>query len=248
MEFWKVYDQHYAKVRNFILVLVKNEWVADDLVQETFIKVQQNRHQLKEESKLSAWIFRVAYNLCQDHFRNQSQSAKKMQALTEKKKILSEPLFQKELERHQMGACVQEKMKLLPKVYRSVLALCELMDCSHQEIAEILDISVDNVKVRLHRARKKFKTILEEECNFEKDERNVLVCEPVDRKNRQEPWGIRPLPDHHRVIKPVIKPEPTGLTEGGEPMQPHESIFASGPSRNVGDLSALQMRSFLDSD
>jgi RNA polymerase sigma-70 factor (ECF subfamily) len=51
------------------------------------------------------------------------------------------------------------------------------MDFSHQEIAEILDISVENVKVRLHRARKKLKTILEENCQFEVDERNVLICD-----------------------------------------------------------------------
>jgi hypothetical protein len=42
---------------------------------------------------------------------------------------------------------------------------------------------VENVKVRLHRAHKKFKAILEEKCTFEVDERNVLVCEPVDKKN-----------------------------------------------------------------
>jgi RNA polymerase sigma-70 factor (ECF subfamily) len=56
------------------------------------------------------------------------------------------------------------------------------MDFSHQEIADILGLSVENVKVRLHRARKKFKAILEEKCTFEVDERNVLVCDPVDRK------------------------------------------------------------------
>jgi hypothetical protein len=42
------------------------------------------------------------------------------------------------------------------------------------------NISVDNVKVRLHRARKKFKTIPEEECRFEVDERNVLICDPIN--------------------------------------------------------------------
>ena len=52
------------------------------------------------------------------------------------------------------------------------------MEFSHQEMAEILGITVENVKVRLHRARKKLKAILEEKCTFEKDERNVLVCDP----------------------------------------------------------------------
>jgi len=49
-----------------------------------------------------------------------------------------------------------------------------------KEIAEILDISVSNVKVRVHRARKKFRAILEEHCSFEVDDRSVLVCDPIE--------------------------------------------------------------------
>ena len=183
MDFWNIYDQHYLQVRNFILVLVKDEWVADDLIQETFIKVQKNIQQLRDTTKLSSWIVRIAYNLCQDHFRKMGLSSIREQSLTEKGKILTEPIFQKEYEQHQMGQCVQDKMKLLPEQYRTVLALFDLMDCSHQEIAEILGISVENVKIRLHRARKKFKTILERECSFEVDERNVLICDPIQIKS-----------------------------------------------------------------
>jgi len=179
MDYWDIYDQYYERVRKFIFALVKDEWVADDLIQETFIKVQKNLNQVREESKLSSWIFRIAYNLCQDHFRQMIQSSKRDRALNEKKEILSEPLFQKTIEQHQMGECVQDKIRLLPESYQTVLALFDLMEFSHQEIAEILEISVENVKVRLHRARKKLKTILEEECSFEVDERNVLVCDPV---------------------------------------------------------------------
>jgi len=47
-------------------------------------------------------------------------------------------------------------------------------------------IRVENVKVRLHRARKKLRGILEEKCTFQMDERNVLVCEPCDRKANEE--------------------------------------------------------------
>jgi RNA polymerase sigma-70 factor (ECF subfamily) len=82
-----------------------------------------------------------------------------------------------------MGACVQDKIRLLPESYQTVLVLFDLMEFSHQEIAEIAGISVENVKVRLHRARKKLKTILEEECRFEVDERNVLICDPISNKS-----------------------------------------------------------------
>jgi RNA polymerase sigma-70 factor (ECF subfamily) len=183
MDYWDIYDDYYERVKKFIFALVKDQWVADDLIQETFIKVQQNVYQLREESKLSSWIFKIAYNLCQDHFRKTSSSPQREQVLSEKKGILSEPLFQREFEQHQMSECVQDKIRLLPESYQTVLVLFDLMEFSHQEIAEILDTSVENVKVRLHRARKKLKTILEKECRFELDERNVLICDPVLRKS-----------------------------------------------------------------
>jgi RNA polymerase sigma factor (sigma-70 family) len=87
---------------------------------------------------------------------------------------------QKGLERFQMGACVQEQIDLLPEFQRIVLILYDLLGFNHNEIAEMLDITQANAKVRLHRARKNLKSILKEKCTFERDERNVLVCESVD--------------------------------------------------------------------
>jgi RNA polymerase sigma-70 factor (ECF subfamily) len=186
MEFWAIYDQYYPKVRKFILALVKDEWVADDLIQETFIRVQQNIESLKDPSKLSSWIFRIAYNLCQDHFRQLKLSRKEDSIDQEGTDGLKEALIQKgpdiqkELEQRQMGECVQNQINLLPDTLRTVLVLFDIMEFGHQEIADILGLTIKNVKVRLHRARKKLKAILEEKCTFERDERNVLVCTPVE--------------------------------------------------------------------
>jgi RNA polymerase sigma-70 factor (ECF subfamily) len=185
MEFWEIYDQYYPRVRKFILALVKDEWVADDLIQETFLRIQNNLKNLKDPSKLSSWIFRIAYNLCQDHFRQSKRSRKEESIDQEEMKDFKEALIQKgpdiqkELEQRQMGECVQNQINLLPESLRTVLILFDIMEFSHQEIADILGITVKNVKVRLHRARKKLKPILEEKCSFERDERNVLVCTPT---------------------------------------------------------------------
>jgi RNA polymerase sigma-70 factor (ECF subfamily) len=184
MEFWDIYDQYYVKVRRFILTLVKDEWVADDLIQETFLKIQNNLKNLKDPSKLSSWIFRIAYNLCQDHFRQLKRSRKEERIDQDGMEDFKEALIQKgldiqkELEQRQMGECVQDQINLLPESLRTVLLLFDIMEFSHQEIADILGLTVKNVKVRLHRARKKLKPILEEKCAFERDERNVLICEP----------------------------------------------------------------------
>jgi RNA polymerase sigma-70 factor (ECF subfamily) len=203
MEFWEIYDQYYARVRRFILALVKDEWAADDLIQETFLRIQENLGSLRDPSRISSWIFRIAYHLCQDHFR-QLKVAQRKESIDEEKlenlgdAFVQEELVQKDLEQREMGECVQNQMDLLPQSLRAVLVLFDIMEFSHQEIADTLGITIENVKVRLHRARKKLKTILEKKCTFEKDERNVLVCNPVDSgpkecKGRNTP-SLSPAP------------------------------------------------------
>jgi RNA polymerase sigma-70 factor (ECF subfamily) len=181
MEFLELYDQFYQRVRKFILASVKNESVADDLIQETFIKIQENLGSLRDPAKISSWIFRIAYHLCQDHFRSLKKSSSH-EEIHDGLVNLQETPVQKKLEQGEMSRCVQDQLNLLPESQRSVIIFADVMDFSHQEIADILGLSVENVKVRLHRARKKLKAILEEKCTFEVDERNVLVCDPVDRK------------------------------------------------------------------
>jgi RNA polymerase sigma-70 factor (ECF subfamily) len=181
MDLLEIHDQYYHRVRKFILASVKNESVADDLVQETFIKIQENLDSVRDPEKLSSWIFRIAYHLCQDHFRALKKSPSG-EGIDEGLITLPETPVQKKLEQGEMSKCVQDKLNLLPETQRSIIIFADIMDFSHQEIADILGLTVENVKVRLHRARKRFRAILEKECTFEVDERNVLVCEPVERK------------------------------------------------------------------
>jgi len=179
----EIYDQYYDRLKMFIIRLVKDEWIAEDLIQETFIRIQKNFDSVRDPSKVSSWIFRIAYNLCQDHFKS---TKKKDPAMAILKENLPDPFVeiqvQKELEQFQMGACVQEQINLLPESQRIVLILYDLMGFKHAEIADILDITKENAKVRLHRARKGLKAILKEKCTFQLDERNVLVCEPLENK------------------------------------------------------------------
>jgi len=182
MDFWKIYDQYSGPVRKFILAYVRDEWVADDLIQETFVRIQKNLDGVRDHSKISSWIFRIAHNLCHDHFRQSKRSTLNQRKIQKEIVTLREAVVQKELEQQQMGECVQDKMDLLPPDYRTVLILSDIMAFNQKEIGEILDISVSNVKVRVHRARKKMRAILEEHCTFEVDERNVLVCDPKEQK------------------------------------------------------------------
>ena len=177
MDFSEIYDLHYGPVRTFVSKMVGDRWLADDLTQDTFIKVRKNLNGLKDDSKIMPWIFRIARNRYLDYFRS-GAAKNKGQELTSRLQKSIEPVVQMKLEQRQMSQCVQEKIYLLPETLRVTLILSDTMEMTHQEIANILDITVSNVKVRIHRARKAFKEILEQECTFEHDERNVMVCEP----------------------------------------------------------------------
>ncbi len=122
--------------------------------------------------------------------------------------------IQKELEQRQMGQCIQDQMSVLPESMRTVLVLYDVMGFNHSEVAEILGVTTENAKVKLHRARKKFKGILEEKCTLEVDERNVLVCEPEETQN--------PPKFSHKRPDPRPNAERTSAKIGNRTAQPIE--------------------------
>jgi RNA polymerase sigma-70 factor (ECF subfamily) len=77
-----------------------------------------------------------------------------------------------------MSGCVRDQVERRPETDRWVVLLYDIAGLSHDEIARVLDIEAGAVKVRLHRARKKLRALLERACSFGHDQRNVLVCEP----------------------------------------------------------------------
>ena len=179
MDFFTLYDQHHQKVRKFILTITNDEWVADDLIQETFIRVKKNMNNIREAERTSSWIFKIAYHLCMDHIKKN----KKHTAIgSELRDIpLKTPLL-KQIEQQQMGACIQEKMNKLPDAMKTIINLYDIMEFTHKEISDILSITEENSKVKLHRARKKLKAILNKECSLKYDERNVFMCEPIQQQ------------------------------------------------------------------
>ncbi len=181
MDFWEIYDQHYFRVKKLTTALVRDQWAAEDLTQETFARVQDHLPELKDPAKLSSWIFRIAYNLCRDHFRKSDKSLVRNGLNRNEGESVQEDSVEKQFEQHQMGACVQEEVDRLPDSLRTVIVLSDMMEFNHAEIADLLGITVQNAKVRLHRARQKLKALLEQKCSFENDERNVLVCEPKNK-------------------------------------------------------------------
>ncbi len=177
MEFWEIYDRYYSRVHGYASSMLRDRAAADDVVQETFLRAQTNLELLREPEKLSAWLFRIAHNLCMDHLRARQSSRVDSAADPECSAACQPSPVERDLERDEMSSCVRDKVDSLPANDRAVILLYDLKELSQQQIADVLGIEVGAVKVRLHRARKKLREVLEGECSFSRDERNVLICD-----------------------------------------------------------------------
>ena len=124
MEFFEIYDQYYQRVRNFILSSVRDEWAADDLTQETFIRVQKNLNTLKDSSKLTSWIFRIAHNLCRDHFRNLKRTSSHECELDEARDVFKEAMVQKRArtarDEFVRSGRSEASARIIPKCYHTI--------------------------------------------------------------------------------------------------------------------------------
>jgi RNA polymerase sigma-70 factor (ECF subfamily) len=161
--------------------IVRNPTEAEDVLQEVLVKAHQNIGQLRAEGALTTWLFRIATHLGIDHLRKHGRQPEVVEDV-DPKDLPSEddgtPGLQRMVEQQEMSACVQRFLLNLPSVYRTVLLLHDLDGLTAGEIASRLGISLENAKVRLHRARAALRTTLQAGCSFSSDERGVMVCEP----------------------------------------------------------------------
>jgi len=148
-------------------------------------KINRNLTDFRGESSLATWIYRIATNVALDHNRSvlvrpKIISLDNIDANCECNILSDEKLQDAEhgLMRREMNACIHRLVKRIPEGERVVLILSEFEGIKNREIADILAISLDTVKIRLHRARTRLKKDIEVECNLSRDERNELVCHP----------------------------------------------------------------------
>lgn len=186
-EFEKVYNEYYPIILRYVTRIVgQND--AEDIVQNVFNKVHSGLGGFQGKSKLSTWVYRIATNTAIDSTRSaaykhatehitidDAADHDPQRVLEDHKSSSTDQL----VIRKEMRECINEYIDTLPTDYKTVIVLSELEGLANKEIAEILNISLNNVKIRLHRARAKLKAVLNDACDFYYSDRDTLSC---DRK------------------------------------------------------------------
>jgi len=187
MEFEEIYQEFQPKIRQYLVRLI-GEQDAEDMAQVVFAKVSRGLASFKGQSKLSTWVYRIATNTAIDRLRTPAHSrASGRTSLEDSAEVpnntptitQADTASDQKVIRKEMSECVREYVDRLAPDHRSVLILKELEGFKNREIADILDISLENVKVRLHRARARLKQELDDGCDFYHNDEGTLAC---DRK------------------------------------------------------------------
>ncbi len=184
IDFQKIHDELRPRIFHYLSGMVGKD-AAEDLTQVVFEKVSRGLTNFRGESSLATWIYRIATNAALDHSRSASTQKTVISLDTIDAtcdcNILSDekpPDADQGLMKREMNACIHRIVKRMPENERAVLILSEFEGMKNREIADILNISLDTVKIRLHRARLRLRTDIKTECNLDRDERHELVCYP----------------------------------------------------------------------
>lgn len=153
LAFDEVYNRYSTKLYTYCRKILHSNPVADDIFQETFTRFYESVGKEKAMTNVNGYLIKIARNLC----------------LSEKNKLLTErfnvedfqfPTYDKSYDNKQLMDLLDSALELLPESYREAIIMKEYLNMSYNEIAEVLNISMPIVRIRIYRAKTKIKELL----------------------------------------------------------------------------------------
>lgn len=172
----QIWQEYHSRLRAFIKSRIADDSVADDILQNVFLKMHAGLPSLKDGKKLQSWLYQIARNTIIDLYRSQKVSAEIPESLTNPESDPHEKAVQ------ELSDCLQPMIQLLPEIYREAIILSELEGLTQREVAEVQGTSLSGAKSRVQRGRALLKEMIADCCRVELD-RNGRLCD-YERKGK----------------------------------------------------------------
>jgi len=156
----ELFTQYSTAICAYIYALIKDWQLAQELTQETYLKLYRTRSRLPEVENQRAWVYRIAHNLTINEVKRRRRFTWLPWRFTDDSLHTNSTESTDQINER---ADLEETLKLLPEPYRSPLLLYSSHGLSVREVADTLNLSESAVKVRLHRARKMFRELYRRE-------------------------------------------------------------------------------------
>lgn len=158
----KIMIEHGNELVRLAFSYVKDTEIAKDMVQNTFIKCYKNLDSFRFDAQIKTWLYRITINECKDYLKSWNYKMVQVKSFINEtaKSIL--PSTEKTVIDKYNTEEIKDTIFSLPKVYREVVYLYYYDSLTTEEIAKVLDISVNTVKTRLRRAKQRLASMIKE--------------------------------------------------------------------------------------
>ncbi len=159
--FVALYNRYKDAVYGFCLKMLQDDQLAQDLMQETFLRVYENRDRLMKAGAFKSWMFTIARNQCLNQLRRDRREVSLEEGREPEPPFAKSPGPMSQLEKSERIDLVNRCLDQLKPSYREVIILREYQNLSYKEIAAVTRSTLSAIKSRLFKARRKLAGILE---------------------------------------------------------------------------------------
>ena len=165
--FDEIVARYKGRLYSFILRMVKDPTTADELTQETLIRVFIHAEKYREIARFSTWIFTIATNLVRNTMRKRSRRPRLLSlnpAPEENEAIIDPPDPTADpsrgIEGEELGDLIAQATSKIPEKYRIPFLLREVEELTYEEIQQVTGLKLGTVRSRINRARNKFRQLI----------------------------------------------------------------------------------------
>lgn len=177
-----IWNDFRLTLLKYIKSKVSDEYAAEDILQEVFIKIYKNADQLSNPAGLKTWLYRITYNTIVDYYRKNNDRYVQLEEIGHNA-VSGEREANMNAE---IANCLKFVLARLPERYREPLELFEISEMKHREIAEKLDITLSGSKMRIQRAKEQLRSALNECCEFRFDSYGNIIEYKRKKKNARK--------------------------------------------------------------
>jgi RNA polymerase sigma-70 factor (ECF subfamily) len=155
-----IIDKYKNKAFSMLKRMLKNEFDAEEVLQDCFLKAFNSLGTFKGEAKFSTWFYRIVYNTALTRLSSKKRRTENEMSSVEEHFDLKSDYGSDEIEKKDVNQFIHDTISKLPERYSAIITMFYLNEMSIEEISEVMQITVSNVKVMLHRSRNALRDLI----------------------------------------------------------------------------------------
>ena len=145
-----LFERYHKRIFNFLARLVLDRDLAEDLTQNVFLRMIKYRNSYREGNRFQSWIYQVARNVFSDHYQAYKNKKADFTDVTKMGDTVADS--DESAEQAEREKLLQQSMALLSEEQQELLVLTRFQHLKYEEVAAIMNTTVANIKVKVHRA------------------------------------------------------------------------------------------------